>query len=77
MTYKLLRLSQIKEKTGLGRSMIYNYIQIGEFPKPLKLKRVALWVESEVDQWVEDLIKKRSSDDRFNELEADKLYEND
>lgn len=39
--------------TSLARSTIYKYIQLGEFPqKKGGLHRVALWRESEVQEWI-------------------------
>ena len=53
MSEKLLRLSGVKSRTGLGRSHIYALAARGEFPKPLKVgDRASAWVEGEVDEWV-------------------------
>lgn len=53
MSEKLLRLSGVKSRTGLGRSHIYALAARGEFPKPLKLgDRASAWVAGEVDEWV-------------------------
>lgn len=58
---KLIRLTQVMECTGLARSTVYKFIAQGDFPKPVKLgPRVAAWVETEVQQWIEDKIKLRS-----------------
>ncbi|MCG9698020.1 AlpA family transcriptional regulator [Shewanella sp. Isolate11] len=57
---KLLRLNQVMERTGLGRSSIYNYMSTGEFPKPVKIgPRVSAWVESEVEDWIMERIEER------------------
>lgn len=53
----ILRLPGVKAKTGLSRSTIYDKIQNGEFPEPIQLgARAVGWVESEIDQWLEQLI---------------------
>jgi prophage regulatory protein len=51
---KVLRLAQVMDFTGLGRSTIYKYIAEGKFPIPLQLsERCVGWLESEVQQWIQ------------------------
>lgn len=51
---KILKLPQVVERTGLGRSMIYEMVKRGEFPAPVKLSvRSVGWLESAVDAWIE------------------------
>ena len=53
MTTAILRLPQVKARTGLSRSTIYLRISKGNFPKPISLGgRAVGWVESEVDDWL-------------------------
>ncbi|QYK04053.1 AlpA family transcriptional regulator [Shewanella zhangzhouensis] len=48
---KLIRLKQVTERTGLGRSSIYSYMAAGYFPRSVKLgPRLVAWVEEEVDE---------------------------
>ncbi|WP_420884221.1 helix-turn-helix transcriptional regulator [Shewanella chilikensis] len=57
---KLLRLKQVMDCTGLGRSSIYNYISEGRFPKPVKLgPRIVAWVGAEVEEWILERIEDR------------------
>tara|TARA_R110002050_G_scaffold176331_4_gene309245 strand:+ start:85 stop:351 length:267 start_codon:yes stop_codon:yes gene_type:complete len=57
---RLIKLKEVMNNTGLGRSTIYKYVAEGEFPKPVSLgARAVAWVESEVDDWVLDRIEKR------------------
>jgi prophage regulatory protein len=59
---KLIRLKQVMECTGLARSTVYKFIAEGDFPKPVKLGvRVAAWVESEINDWVNARISQRDS----------------
>ncbi|MFC6671824.1 helix-turn-helix transcriptional regulator [Marinobacterium aestuariivivens] len=55
---RLLRLAAVLEVTGQARSTLYLRIQQGEFPKPIKLgnSRSVAWVESEVQDWVQQQI---------------------
>lgn len=50
---KIIRLKQVKDVTGLGRSTIYKYIAEGSFPKPISLgDRCVGWLESEIYDWI-------------------------
>lgn len=55
MKFKILRLREVKEMTGLSRSTIYAEIAKGRFPKQIQLTgaRSVGWHESAVAQWVE------------------------
>lgn len=54
----LIRLPQVKRLTGLGRSSIYRRIQEHRFPPPVNLGGMAVaWVESEIQQWIQDQIR--------------------
>ena len=57
MYAKILRLPQVKERTGLSRSSIYQMISAGIFPKQIALgPRAVGWLKSEIDQWLETCI---------------------
>ncbi|MFS8150151.1 helix-turn-helix transcriptional regulator [Halomonas sp. 86] len=63
MSMKLIRIKDVMERTGLARSTIYKYINLGQFPQPIKLgTRAVAWVESEIDTWINDSIKRRNED---------------
>ena len=50
--YQLIRLPQVKEITGLGKSTIYRLIEEGDFPKQVSLgARSVAWVMSQVEDW--------------------------
>jgi prophage regulatory protein len=49
---RIIRLPEVRELVGLGKTAIYDKIKTGEFPKPLKLGRVSGWVESDVQAWI-------------------------
>ena len=56
---KLLRLSAVKEITGLSRSSIYADPSI---PKPVKIgSRAVAWVEDEIREWVNTRIQEREA----------------
>ena len=57
---KLLRMVDVRERTGLSRSFIYELVKKGTFPRPFKLAtRASVWVESEVNEWIENKIANR------------------
>lgn len=59
---KIIRLNQVIDSTGLGRSTIYKFIAEGKFPAPLKLsERCVGWLESEIHQWIKNRIEIRDS----------------
>ena len=60
--YVLLRLPQVKARTGLSRSEIYRRVQSGDFPAPVKLgERASAWPEHEVIAWCEARIAERDA----------------
>jgi len=47
-----LRLGDVLEKTGLGRSTVYRMVAERTFPAPVKLaKRAVGWRQEDVRQW--------------------------
>jgi prophage regulatory protein len=49
----ILRRPQVEARTGLSRSTLYQYIQDGQFPRPVSLgARAVGWLESEVNAWI-------------------------
>ncbi|MGB3377452.1 MAG: AlpA family phage regulatory protein [Allopontixanthobacter sediminis] len=50
---RLLRLSEVKLRVGLGKTMIYEMISQGRFPKPYKITPAAArWSAREIDAWI-------------------------
>ena len=57
MAYQILKLLGVKKKVGLSGSSIYRLIQEGKFPSQIILaERSSGWLESEIDQWLEERI---------------------
>ena len=66
---RIIRLKEVIDCTGLGRSTIYKYISEGSFPKPVPLgDRAVGWVESEVMSWVMARIEARDSCESLTEV---------
>jgi len=56
--YQIIRLHQVKELTGLGKSTIYRLMEEGDFPKQIPLgARSVGWVKSQVEDWILDKVK--------------------
>ena len=54
MITTILRLPQVKARTGLSRSTIYLRVKNQEFPKPISLGgRAVGWPEEDVQNWIE------------------------
>jgi prophage regulatory protein len=50
---KLIRLSEVKAKTGLCTSVIYAGMREGSFPRNYPIsKQARAWNEEEVDAWI-------------------------
>ena len=69
---RIIRLNEVKKRTGYGRTSIYRKMEEGTFPKSLKLggplkdkntidSSAVGWLEHEVDQWVQSIIEERDS----------------
>ncbi len=64
MTQAILRLPEVKARTGLSRSEIYRREALGEFPKRVRLgARSVGWLASEIDEFIVALV--RASRDRL------------
>lgn len=49
----LLRLPEVKRRTGLGHSYIYEQIQAGQFPAPVKIGiRAVAWRSDDINAWI-------------------------
>ncbi|MBC3807985.1 AlpA family transcriptional regulator [Undibacterium seohonense] len=54
----IIRLPQVKQRTGLSRSTIYSLIKGGQFKPPISLgARAVGWLESDISEFIEERIK--------------------
>lgn len=57
MSHTILRLPEVKSRTGLSRSSIYLRVSEGRFPKPVGLGgRAVGWVEQDISEWISSRI---------------------
>ena len=56
----ILRRRQVERRVGLTRSPLYARIKSGTFPKPVRLGngRAVGWIESEIDAWLVEQVRK-------------------
>jgi predicted DNA-binding transcriptional regulator AlpA len=53
---QLVDMAFITGFTQLTDKWFYKLIQLGEFPKPIKLGRSSRWLKSEVEAWIQQRI---------------------
>jgi prophage regulatory protein len=57
MSKKIIRLPEVKSKTGLSRSSIYLRMSNAEFPQSISLgSRAVGWLDVDVEQWLDKRI---------------------
>lgn len=61
MPLRLLKLQQVISRTSVARTFIYDQIKKGKFPHPVKAGRASLWVEAEIEQWIQTLADRRAA----------------
>ena len=53
---RLIKLDEVCRRVGLGKSMIYEMIREGRFPRPYKISPFASrWSEHEIVAWIADV----------------------
>lgn len=51
---RLIRLSEVMNKTGFCKAWIYRLISQNRFPQPVKIGiRAIAFIESEIDEWIQ------------------------
>ena len=66
----IIRINQVKERTGLSRSTLYSLIKDCKFPSPIPIgARAVGWLSTDIDAWIESRVK-ASRPKSFRESEA-------
>lgn len=64
--FRLIRMKEVIQKTGLSKSSIYDLIARNQLPKPVRLSpaggRSVAFVESEIDTWIAERIAARHAE---------------
>ena len=56
---RLIRLPEVKQMTGLGKTSIYRKINAKTFPKQIPIgANLVVWLESDVQKWMQEQIDK-------------------
>lgn len=51
----LLRLAEVRKRTGLSRTTIYRRISAGAFPASIPISAgLVAWYEADINEWVAD-----------------------
>lgn len=53
---RILRMPEVRQMVGLGKTAIYDRIKAHTFPGPIKMGRASGWVEEEIQQWLDEQI---------------------
>ena len=62
MAIELIRLPEVRRRTGLSISDIYRLMNAGKFPKSIPLgARTVAWSGDEIEKWVMDIIANRET----------------
>ena len=57
---RFLRLAEVLEMTGMGKTFIYDRMRDGTFPKQIQQGgKSVVWSEQEVIKWIEDQMASR------------------
>lgn len=58
--HRILRLPQVRARTGLSRSALYERIREGSFPRQIPLgPRSVGWLEADIEAWIEKQVARR------------------
>ncbi|VVE53333.1 helix-turn-helix transcriptional regulator [Pandoraea anhela] len=49
---RLLKLKDVVDQVGFGKTAIYKRVKDGTFPRPVNIGYASRWLESEVQQWI-------------------------
>lgn len=49
---KFLKIKEVLEITGCGKTKLYAMIQDNEFPRPYKIGTASRWRSDEVENWI-------------------------
>ena len=49
---RLLKIPEVQQLLGLGRTALYNHIREGDLPKPIKIGNASRWRMSDLQAWI-------------------------
>lgn len=52
---RYVRIKELSDMLGIGKSTIYRSVKDGKFPKQIKLtERTSVWKLSEINDWIDE-----------------------
>lgn len=48
-------IREVEKRTGSSRQTIWRWVRSGKFPPPSKIGNRNAWLESVIDQWLDDM----------------------
>lgn len=58
---RLIKIEEVMSQVGMGKTKIYDLIQLEDFPTPVKLGRYSRWSQIEIQHWIEQQKQKRAA----------------
>jgi len=58
---RLLRIKEVMDQVGIGKTKIYDLLQLEDFPPPIKLGRYSRWSQIEIQGWIEQQKENRAA----------------
>jgi len=46
------RRAVVCRRIDVSKSKVYNMVRAGEFPPPVRIGKLAMWLASDVDEWI-------------------------
>jgi prophage regulatory protein len=56
---RLLRIPQVIERVGIKKTVIYDRMKAGTFPRPVKLGSASAWPENVIENWIAEQIERQ------------------
>ncbi|MEB8387424.1 helix-turn-helix domain-containing protein [Rhodobacteraceae bacterium KMM 6894] len=60
MSSTLLTINDIRQRLNCATSTIYRWMEVGEFPKQIKIGGMARWTEKDISDFLERAVKRRN-----------------
>ncbi len=58
---KLIRFPAVQERVSMGRTAVYELIEAGKFPRPVKVGAASAWIDVELTRWIQELAARRDT----------------
>jgi prophage regulatory protein len=56
---RLIRFPEVQRRVSLGKVAVWRLRREGRFPQPVRLGSRIAFIESEIDQWLEERVRER------------------